>query len=170
MIKKATDHTFEAFNSGLETETRQERVDTNSVPPFLLDEERISVYLTLAGLLDAGVDMDTALILFGTESKANKKKYNADRVSEFFTTARTAREIVKNRPETDAPHTDVIGEVAAKCFGRIFPSPEELVLLRGLAYTDNVPAILRAAADIIRNKTKASPARSGIHPVRRSSV
>jgi hypothetical protein len=170
MIKKATDHTFEAFNSGVETETQQERIDSGSVPPHLLDEERISVYLTLAGLLDAGVDLDTALVLFGTESKAQKKKYNADRVSEFFTTARTARDVVKNRTQHDAPHTDVIGEVAAKCFGRIFPSPEELVLLRGLAYTDNVSAILRAAADIIRNKTKTSSARAVAHAGRRSPV
>ncbi|MCS4088998.1 hypothetical protein [Rhizobium sp. BK176] len=170
MIKKATDHTFESFNSGLETETQQERVDNGSVPPYLLDEERISVYLTLAGLLDAGVDMDTALVLFGTESKAQKKKYNADRVSEFFTTARTARDVVKNRIDGDAPHTDVIGEVAAKCFGRMFPSPEELVLLRGLAYTDNVSAILRAAADIIRNKTKMSPSRAAAPYIRRSSI
>jgi hypothetical protein len=137
------------------------------VPPYLLDDERVSVYLTLAGLLEAGVDMDTALTLFGTESKANKKKYNADRVSEFFATVRTARDVVKNRVGDDTPHTDTIGEVAEKCFGRSFPSSEELVLLRGLAYTDNIPAILRSAADIIRNKTNMTPARAVTLPARR---
>ncbi|MBY3155528.1 hypothetical protein HFO56_24690 [Rhizobium laguerreae] len=165
MIKKATDHTFEAFDSAVETETRQESLDIGSVPPYLLDSERLALYLTLAGLLDADIDMDVALTLFSTESKAHKQKHNADRVSEFFKAARQAREDVKRGP--DDLHTDIIGEVAEKCFGRNFTSSDELVLLRGLAHTDNISAILRAAADIIRNKSTLAPARSMSLPTRR---
>ncbi|MDW9481206.1 hypothetical protein GOB57_21410 [Sinorhizobium meliloti] len=153
MIKKATDHSFEAFNSGVDHEPQAEIHDRGTVPPHLLDSERVSVYLTLAGLLEADVDIDTALTLFETESKAHKQRHNADRVSEFFKAVRTAREDVKARNGKGETHTDKIGEVAEKCFGRNFMSSEELVLLRGLAHTDNIAAILRAAADIIRNKT-----------------
>ncbi|MCV9964669.1 hypothetical protein OIU34_22520 [Pararhizobium sp. BT-229] len=165
MIKKATDNSFEAFNSGVNHEPQIENLDRGTVPPYLLDSERVSVYLTLAGLLDAGVDIDTALTLFETESKAQKQKHNADRVSEFFKAARAAREDVKSR--ADGHRTDTIGEVAEKCFGKNFTSSEELVLLRGLAYTDNIPAILRAAADIIRSRNSSLAAVRPALPGRR---
>lgn len=168
MIKKATDNSFEAFNSGVSHEPHIETLDRGTVPPYLLDSERVSVYLTLAGLLDAGVDIDTALTLFETESKAQKQKHNADRVSEFFKAARAAREDVKSRADENENHTDTIGEVAEKCFGKNFTSSEELVLLRGLAYTDNIPAILRAAADIIRSRNSSlAPTRASALPGRR---
>jgi hypothetical protein len=160
MIKKALNDSFEAFSDGVDTEHRAELPDRGAAPPHLLDNERVSVYLTLAGLLDAGVDIDTALTLFDTESKAQKQKHNAERVSEFFRAVRAARENVKLRLSPDEGYTDVIGEVAEKCFGRNFTSPEELVLLRGLAHTDNIATILRGAAEIIRNKAQSlSPAR-----------
>lgn len=168
MIKKATDHTFEAFNSGVDHEPQAEVLDRGTVPPHLLDSERVSVYLTLAGLLEAGVDLDTSMTLFTTESKAHKQKHNADRVSEFFKAVRASREDVKARKAEDENLTDRIGEVAEKCFGRNFTSSEELVLLRGLAHTDNIAAILRAAAEIIRNKALSiSPVRPTALPGRR---
>lgn len=168
MIKKAPDHSFEAFDSNVDHDPPTEIVDRGTVPPHLLDSERVSVYLTLAGLLEAGVDIDTSLTLFSTESKAQKQKHNADRVSEFFKTVRVAREGVKSRKADDENLTDKIGEVAEKCFGRNFTSPEELVLLRGLAHTDNIAVILRAAAEIIRNKALLiSPVRPTTLPGRR---
>jgi hypothetical protein len=169
MTQKATDNSFESFNSGVNPEPQIEVIDHGTVPPYLLDSERVSLYLTLAGLLDAGVNIDTALTLFETESKAQKQKHNADRVSEFFRVARAARDDVKSC-ETIAARTDIIGETAEKCFGKNFTSPEELVLLRGLAHTDNISAILRASANIIRSRhSHFSPIRPSAGTGRRST-
>lgn len=168
MIKKATAETFETF-AEQDSSSLHDSVVSGHVPPHFLDGERVNLYLTLSGLLDAGIPAETALRLIDTESKAQNRKHNAERIAEFFLAVTTAREAVRANDNGDfSTVTDTIGEAAERCFGRNFASPDELVLLRGLAYTDNVTAILRAAADVIRNKSLAySPARPNVSIARR---
>jgi hypothetical protein len=132
-----------------------------SVPVHFLDSERVAIYLTLAGLIEAGIDTTTALTLVQTGAIGRDRTNQIDRLTEFFHTVGKARAAVKASTgvEGAVPH-DIIGETAEQCFGRNFASSDELVLLRGLAYTDNVPAILKAAAEIVKAKSSIyTPAR-----------
>ena len=162
MIKKTAETQFGSFNDNAEADVSPESLVGSPVPPHFLDSDRVNLYLTLSGLLEAGIPTSTALMLVQTEAKAQNRKASAELISDFFAVVRKARDTVKDidaSADQTGP-TDVIGEAAERCFGKNFMSADELVLLRGLAHTDNAPAILRAAADIIRNKTLTySPAR-----------
>nr|WP_250807219.1 hypothetical protein [Neorhizobium tomejilense] len=142
---------------------------TGNVPAHFLDVERVALYLTLAGLIEAGVDTEMALALVETEARAKKNAIQAERLSEFFQTVKLARDAVKSSiAEGEALPADIIGETAEICFGRNFASSDEIVLLRGLAHTDNIPAILKAAAGIVMAKSSIyTPARPASIPGRR---
>lgn len=167
MIKKAAEafDTFEDQDAAPIADT----VVAGHVPPHFLDSDRVNLYLTLAGLLEAAIPAETALMLLETEAKAQNQKHNAERIAEFFQAVRAARKAVTSADEnSDGTLTDIIGESAENCFGRGFVSSDEMVLLRGLAYTDNVPAILKAAADVVKNRSLAySPTRPTVQKIGR---
>jgi len=151
--QNVTEANFGAIHESPDTLVIDLLQNQENLTPLFLDSERVSLYVTLSGLIEAGIELDTALMLVQTEAKAQNKKGNAERISQFFTVVQQARDAVIQGGSDNL--TDLIGEAAARCFGRNFVIQDELVLLRGLAYTDNMPPILRSAAEIIRNKTSA---------------
>jgi uncharacterized protein (DUF2336 family) len=127
------------------TELRYSEADTS----YFLDKERYELYVTLSGLLDAGVPLKKSLKLLNTEFIAQKKERHADQITAFFEGVARSRDEHRNAAE-DEIVAETIGELAEKCFGKRFISREEMTLLRGLAHTDNASTILRAAADILK--------------------
>jgi len=154
MTKTSPEPDFASFAEVPSETVPADTREAAGAPPHLLDGERVATYLTLAGLLEAGIDTERAVSLLQTETRARKSGHNADRLAEFFRTVSAARGAMK---DDHGPYTDTIGEAAERCFGKDFLSVEETVLLRGLAYSDNIPVLLRAAAELVRTKASQVP-------------
>lgn len=157
--KKKTEADFTAFTDQASADGADISVARGTALSYLLDGERVMLYLTVAGLLDAGVPFETTLELVADEFASYKKHAEGQRLVEFFTGIHEAR---RTRTDADTPAHD-IGAMAERCFGAHFLQREELVLLRGLAYTDDIAAILRSAAEILRsNATPTRAQRAGV--------
>ena len=142
MTDKKNNDIIEEFSNSTETINDESADITSNLSSYLLDEDRISIYITLSALLDAQIPMKTALSIIKDEYYSLNKKHFADIVVEFFTT-------VVNYRKNENEKVDNIGEKALKLFSKPLLKPEELILLRGLAHTDNVSSLLKSAIEVI---------------------
>lgn len=112
--------------------------DTNPVL-HLKHDKRFIVYLTVAGLVDAGLSLKQAGLLVSQEYNEPKMEIASKAVSSFF----------ENIDSTDG--SDIVA-LANKSFGAKFLEPEERAVLVSLSYAGVDRAkVLRTAAEVVRN-------------------
>jgi hypothetical protein len=135
------------FTEQPEAATRRSDADADA-PQYVLNRERVSVYITLAGMLESGIPLDVAVSLMTTESKARRGR-KSERVAAFFEHVAAVRRAAKTSVSGEQPVD--LGEAATNTFGAQFLIDEETVLLRAMAHTDNLSPLLRASADVVLN-------------------
>lgn len=166
MNTKANDPGFGTTNDTASSTTglRAEKTSASNSPPHLVDSERIALYVTLAGLLDAGIPLATALAIHAAQRGKAKDQIATARIVGFFRTAAEVRASVKSSEKdgtTDiGSMTDTASEAIAteadNSFGTGFLCAEEISLLRGMAHTDDISPLLKSAAEIILCKGNAT--------------
>jgi len=140
-MKKKTDNVeFAVFGEAVPAkETPQRR--------FLLThmtaEQRVSFYLTVAGLLEGGLSVRDAGHLVVNEYNAASRRHEAAAASVFFDGLQSTEDMDWTKA------TATMGEVANKAFGPKFTGTEEMILLRSLPMAKSQGAVLRAAANIV---------------------
>lgn len=126
-------------------------VKSRDVARFLSDSSRLRVFLTMAGLVEAGIGLGEAAELIADEYEAAGILKDAASIKGFFAAASLDVEPEKLR------------EVARDAFGATFVGIEELLLLSILPRSSDKAATLRAIAGLISLKD----AKGGSHAHRK---
>lgn len=106
-------------------------------PTHMAAGARLAFYLTVAGLLEAGISLEEAGDLVVNEYNASGQPTARKAAATFF------EGLGKARSSAD------VSEVARRAFGRNFVGTEEMILLRSLPRAPNKAPVFRAAAAIV---------------------
>jgi hypothetical protein len=149
MAKKISDQIFALADSD---ETSHIAPPSGKSFPFLLDHQRYDLYLTVASLLKADIDLDLAIAMVTGELKVGDGLAKAENIVKFFEFSRSTRKAVLSNEVDTLSASSLIGDAAEKLLGKQFLGPSELIVLRSLAATDNVSSILTGAAEAISRR------------------
>jgi hypothetical protein len=137
------DDVAEVSTSGA-AETVSARSERSQRSLAMFDNIRATMYVTMSGLMYAGIEMEQAAELLAEEYRGEGMEDAAASVSTFFGAVATAL-----NSETGDNAKKMIGTAAWRAFGMKFVGPEEMALLKALTVSNSPDRILRACADVI---------------------
>lgn len=111
----------------------------------MFDSARSTMYLTMAGLLEAGIGLAEAAALLSSEYGNEKMNDAASSVSIFFGEVSS---VLANKQSAGEAAT-LIGDAALRAFGGAFVGPEEMTLLKALAASPQPERILLACVRLL---------------------
>lgn len=112
----------------------------------MFDNIRATMYTTMAGLMDAGLDMPTAAAILADEYAGEKMDDASASVRRFF----DAVTVILDEDAKDPKGAAVkIGETALRAFGERFVGPEEMSLLKAIPYSKAPAKLFLSIAGLI---------------------
>lgn len=120
----------------------------------MFDAQRMTLYGTVAGMIDAGFSFKEAADLLSVEFEASGDVASAQSSQIFFSA------VDKTRAERSKKGSDALREAAASAFGAKFVCPEEMALLVSLAVAPRPEKVLEAASRLLelQGRTRAKAA------------
>lgn len=112
----------------------------------MFDNIRTTMYLTMAGMIDSGLDMPTAAAILAEEYAAEKMDDASASVTMFFESVHGILSEKERDPKAAAAK---IGEVAFRSFGEKFVGPEEMALLKALSISGHPARLFSAIAGLL---------------------
>lgn len=112
----------------------------------MFDNIRTTMYSTMAGLIDAGLDMPTAASILAAEYSAEKMDDASASVTMFF---EGVHGILGETGQDAKVAAERIGEIAFRSFGEKFVGPEEMALLKALSMSGNPARLFSAIAALL---------------------
>ncbi|NTF17094.1 hypothetical protein G6L37_01450 [Agrobacterium rubi] len=131
----------------------------------MFDSIRATMYSTMAGMIEAGLDEATAASFLSDEYGNQDMGDASASVSLFFEELKAIREQDREVPARASAR---IGEVALRAFGEKFVVPEEMALLKALAVTKSPEKIFLACSRLLGQYERERA--SGIVPTYRRAV
>lgn len=142
------DDGFASEAAGYEREARESlerRAARSKRALAMFDNVRSTMYLTMAGLLEAGIGIAEAAALLSAEYGNEKMNDAESSVSIFFGEVSTL--LANKLSAGDA--SALIGDAALRAFGVAFVGPEEMALLKALAVSTHPERLLLACARLL---------------------
>lgn len=112
----------------------------------MFDNIRATMYSAMAGMLEAGLEMQEASEILADEYEREKMDDAAASVALFFGTVAPALSAGKGKRHEQS---DLIGDTALRAFGEKFVGPEEMALLKSLSIAAEPAKIFAGIAKII---------------------
>lgn len=140
------------------------RINRNGRALSMFDAQRATLYSTMAGLIDGGLEIRTATSMLSSEFTREGSADASTSVQLFFGAIADARELLISGP--DAGVFAKVEDAAFEAFGNRFVGAEEMSLLKALAVSP-MPARILESCSMLLGKYEAGRLKGVMAPVRK---